>query len=345
MRCQKCGYTNTPTAKFCKQCGMPQARSAAPAPEPVAMPQPAEQALPQETLVTVASLSATPNTQPCPQCGTARTPGKRFCRQCRFDFTPDDTQAVAPSAPVTSSVTPTVLPIMQVVPTPTTPQAVPQPAMQPGESTYAGPAATHAGDSGKVLLITGGIVVLVALAVAAGLVIHGRHTSPATTPAPEASTPTAVVAPAIPASVALASVPTAPAASNIADASEPAAPASVVSAAPSAPTPPVVNPTPLVPVTPQPEARPVPSVPAATAKPRRVPAPKTDANALNSTIRAAIAGNLGDGEGCFNNKKFDCAISNADAVLRLDPHNAQAQALLHRAKTAQQAALNSMSIQ
>lgn len=82
-------------------------------------------------------------------------------------------------------------------------------------------------------------------------------------------------------------------------------------------------------------------------KPKKSAAP-ADANANsgeNATIRAAIAGNLADGNGCFSNKKFDCAISNADAVLRLDPHNAQALSLRKRARAAQQNALNSMSIE
>jgi hypothetical protein len=80
-------------------------------------------------------------------------------------------------------------------------------------------------------------------------------------------------------------------------------------------------------------------------KPRKPTAPAPDAAAQNPTIRAAIAGSLADGTSCFGNKKYDCAISNADAVLRLDPHNSLALSLRRRAKAAQDAALNSLSIQ
>jgi len=67
--------------------------------------------------------------------------------------------------------------------------------------------------------------------------------------------------------------------------------------------------------------------------------------AQNATIRAAIAGNLNEGEGCYASKKYDCAISNADAVLRLDPRNSEAIALRRRAKSAQAAALDNVSIE
>jgi hypothetical protein len=77
-------------------------------------------------------------------------------------------------------------------------------------------------------------------------------------------------------------------------------------------------------------------------KPARPPA---DADDPNPTIRAAIAGSLSEGSSCFSNKKFDCAISNANAVLRLDPRNVQALSLRQRAKAAQDSALNSLSIQ
>ncbi|WGS48078.1 zinc ribbon domain-containing protein [Paraburkholderia sp. D15] len=93
------------------------------------------------------------------------------------------------------------------------------------------------------------------------------------------------------------------------------------------------------------------NAPPAHAKPPRKPATQPvgstgspDAG-QNATIRAAIAGSLADGNGCFGSKKYDCAISNADAVLRLDPHNSAALSLRRRSKSAQESALNSMSIE
>jgi hypothetical protein len=84
--------------------------------------------------------------------------------------------------------------------------------------------------------------------------------------------------------------------------------------------------------------------PPAHPKPRKS-APPADAGGQNATIRAAIDGSLADGSSCFGNKKFDCAITNADAVLRLDPRNNQALSLRRRAKAAQDSALNALSIQ
>jgi hypothetical protein len=80
-------------------------------------------------------------------------------------------------------------------------------------------------------------------------------------------------------------------------------------------------------------------------KPKKSVSPAEANGGANATIRAAIAGSLADGNSCFSNKKFDCAISNAEAVLRLDPHNEQALSMRKRAKAAQQNALNSMSIE
>jgi hypothetical protein len=96
----------------------------------------------------------------------------------------------------------------------------------------------------------------------------------------------------------------------------------------------------------QPAAQePAPSAPRVHDKPKKATAPADTAPGENATIRTAIAGSLSDGASCFANKKFDCAISDTDAVLRLDPHNAQALSLRKRAKAAQQSALNSMSIE
>jgi hypothetical protein len=75
MLCQKCGFSNTPTAKFCKQCGqgLPRTTTAAQSPTQAAAPDIPTQKTGDEAAQ-------------CPQCATPRVPGKRFCRSCRFDF-------------------------------------------------------------------------------------------------------------------------------------------------------------------------------------------------------------------------------------------------------------------
>ncbi|MBB5463074.1 hypothetical protein [Paraburkholderia sp. Cpub6] len=216
---------------------------------------------------------------------------------------------------------------------------------------------------------------MVGIAVGAGLLMRS-HRAPASTD--DASAPTA-------ASVPFNALPSSPSSQALAEAPAPALAASASDVAATPTQPPTASETTAAsanaPVTqatsqpdtaasapapaqpqPQPQAQPTPQatspMPAQTdAKEPTSPAPrqhekpkKSTASAdrdagENATIRAAIAGSLLDGASCFGNKKFDCAISNADAVLRLDPRNAQALSLRKRAKIAQQSALNSMSIE
>lgn len=555
MRCQKCGFTNSPTAKFCKRCGMslPRANAApavtatapaAAAPEPVvAAPGNASVA---SVVGAAAGIGARDATQ-CPQCATPRVPGKRFCRQCRFDFTPLDgaapvaalpevevaAQAAPAEEPAAIAVTlpasqaaqiePTAVescPVVADVPTsaredasafapvsesatsnaetapeaaietcplcstsrvpgkrfcrgcrfdytslaegglngvttgpaveeptihttttpadgalqvptaetpahaePDTPtgkaaQPLPIPGALPRDKGQPEPATdrptgTTLGDnagleptiksgeargaqppvqndpparsgSSKALLIGGAAVIVVGIAVGAGLFIRSQHAK-----APDAQTAasTPIAASAPPVVEAASATPATPAIVAASDAASGAAPASAaanvqagpaneanaasstadVAASDAPPTPapataataqPQPQPAPpeqaQMPASPAPEttsdtqnvvAEPTPSAPSVHPKPHKTVTPAADNTPENATIRAAIEGSLADGGGCFSNKKFDCAISNADAVLRLDPRNAQALALRRRAKAAQDAALNSLSIQ
>src|SRR5262245_7550775 len=83
MQCQQCGFTNKDTAKFCKQCGTPMSHSSAAGAAPAVTP-----SAPVESAALVASAApvASATIAACPQCGTARVAGKRFCRECRFDY-------------------------------------------------------------------------------------------------------------------------------------------------------------------------------------------------------------------------------------------------------------------
>ncbi|WP_103704894.1 hypothetical protein [Paraburkholderia eburnea] len=381
----------------------------------------------------------------CPQCASARTPGKRFCRTCRFDFTvskqideipaeppvtvgePIETLAEVATSPVseaplstptqtadvraddatiaaryTASTTPsapadTAAPAMPEQPaeaprengfgaSSATAQSPDVPAPKTADTDRQTTAATSAASSaeesdGKKKWIIGGIaVVVVGVAVGAGLMLRSHH-APATSADTVASAPVAASAPpfvdaasqapaATPASVpapSLAAALNEPSSGAQADAaSETSAPSSGATIVDTGSQ---TQAQPQTPAQTQPQAEPQASAPQAQTQPpapaqNAVPEPAApaphvrekpkksaapaDANANsseNATIRAAIAGNLADGNGCFSNKKFDCAISNADAVLRLDPHNAQALSLRKRARAAQQSALNSMSIE
>lgn len=376
----------------------------------------------------------------CPQCASARTPGKRFCRTCGFDFTvskqideipaeppvtvgePVETLAEVATSPVseaplstttqtadtraddatiaardtasttTSEPADTAAPAMPEQPaeaprengfgaSTATAQSPGVPAQKAADTDRQTTAATSAAPSaeesgGKRKWIIGGIaVVVVGVAVGAGLMLRSHH-APATSADTVASAPVAASAApfvdaasqapaAAPASVpapSLAAALNEPSSGAQADAaSETSAPSSGATIVDTGPQ---TQAQPQTPAQTQPQTAPQaqtqPPAPAQNAmpepaaptphvreKPKKSAAP-ADANANsgeNATIRAAIAGNLADGNGCFSNKKFDCAISNADAVLRLDPHNAQALSLRKRARAAQQNALNSMSIE
>ena len=128
---------------------------------------------------------------------------------------------------------------------------------------------------------------------------------PAVSAAPAAAPVPAVVAPAIPAQ-------SAPSAEGVPDKPKPA----VVSIAPArAPAPPPVA---------------VDQAPAAKAA---------------NPMQAAIDGTLEEGEKCMARKKYDCAISNANTVMRLDPGNPRGAEMKHRAKDAQDRALSEINIQ
>lgn len=64
----------------------------------------------------------------------------------------------------------------------------------------------------------------------------------------------------------------------------------------------------------------------------------------DSSKALALAAIVDEGEGCFNKKKFDCAISAAGSALRLDPGYARAVDLKRRAEAEQRRALDSISI-
>lgn len=146
------------------------------------------------------------------------------------------------------------------------------------------------------------------------------------------------LAPRVPEQQALTAPPKAPtSAPALAPAPAPT-PAPVTAAA--KPTPEPVTPAPVVAAPPKPAPVPVVAKPASSPafKPATSTAPAPNAN------KAAIADMLSDANACMASKRYECAITNAKSVLRLDPGNADATRLQQRATAAQNQALQSISI-
>lgn len=287
MRCEKCGFTNSPTAKFCKQCGTRQLDVLEPASIPVT-----DNPRPLDTPVSVSA------DELCPQCATPRVQDKRFCRQCRFDFNALPAAAVA-SAPLPAHASP-----MNI-----------EPAIDS--------AADARGTSGSRWWLIGGVAVLVAgFAATAGYLLYERHAMSASpqsvviaasdTTQASAVSPQPVSAAAMTlltsATTAATSATTAVTSASVTSATEvaPEAPPAAALASASAGAP-ILNATPSI-------------------------GPEINNDSENNALRAAIAGNLANGNRCFAARKYDCALSHANAALRLDPQNEPAASLLKRTK-------------
>jgi hypothetical protein len=132
-----------------------------------------------------------------------------------------------------------------------------------------------------------------------------------------------------------------------------------LTAPPKAPTPaPAVAPAPTpasVAVAPKPTPEPVLSAPVVAAQPKPAPVPvvakpasspasKPSTASVPNPNKATIAAMLSDASTCMASKRYECAITNAKSVLRLDPGNADAAQLQQRATAAQNQALQSISI-
>lgn len=122
----------------------------------------------------------------------------------------------------------------------------------------------------------------------------------------------------------------------------PAAARASVATRPATPEPVKPVPAPVVASPAKPASIAVSAKPADSAVPKRV-APQTQAAAANSN-KAAITAMLSDANDCMASRRYECAITNARSVLRLDPANAEAVQLEQRANAAQSHALQSISI-
>lgn len=89
-------------------------------------------------------------------------------------------------------------------------------------------------------------------------------------------------------------------------------------------------------------ALPTPAIASPVPKPVAKPAPA--AKAAPSPIQLAINASLDEGRRCMASSKYDCAISSANAVLRLAPRNSAALAMKREAEAAQARALSEIEI-
>lgn len=79
-------------------------------------------------------------------------------------------------------------------------------------------------------------------------------------------------------------------------------------------------------------------------EPPPTPRPAPPAPAAPDPLQAAIRASLREGRQCMAQKKYDCAISSANAVLRLAARNAEALAMKREAEAAQAQALSEIEI-
>jgi outer membrane biosynthesis protein TonB len=139
--------------------------------------------------------------------------------------------------------------------------------------------------------------------------------------------------------------PTAPA---VPEAAAPVADSAPESAPAPAATAPVAAPatTPDVPVTATNEPVTAPVKEVSNKSKQNSSASRNEADSNQSAgLTAAINASLEEGVQCMNRKKFDCAIGNANTVLRLDPGNARARDMKRKAKEAQDRALSQIEIE
>lgn len=87
-----------------------------------------------------------------------------------------------------------------------------------------------------------------------------------------------------------------------------------------------------------------PPVAAPAPKPASNPAAAPVAKAAPSPVQLAINASLDEGRRCMASNKYDCAISSANAVLRLAPRNAAALTMKREAEAAQARALSEIEI-
>ncbi|QUQ63751.1 zinc ribbon domain-containing protein [Kutzneria sp. CA-103260] len=100
--CPVCGTLTAPTDEFCGNCGTylgwnESAPTASATEATVVQPRPVQPAVPATPRPTREAAVAEPRIEgpPCPNCGTANPPGRKFCRKCAWPLTEQE-QVAAP---------------------------------------------------------------------------------------------------------------------------------------------------------------------------------------------------------------------------------------------------------
>jgi len=340
--CPGCGHGCKPDAKFCPKCG--HNFGAAPPAENTATT-PAE----------APASAATPDMMPCPHCGAALKPDAKFCGKCGNSITaaiqeepleaPVVMEATTPSPMVAAIELPETAPAAEEKPVQPLPESIVEtvtPAIQADELKTPPPATAmpvietaangNPKPSRKIPLapIAAGVAALVIALGAGGYFLMKGKSSPVANELAPSDTTTQ---PAVPPK------PTAP---PLAAAPQPVElpPPNLNQGAPSVAPP--HSPT----VTEKPASSSLADHPEATPpirKPKQAEkiAEPVQANPLQTAINASME----EGEQCMARKKFDCAISSANTILRFDSRNARALEMKRKAKEAQDRALSQIDIQ
>ena len=207
---------------------------------------------------------------------------------------------------------------------------VPEPAPAP-VSVPDTPAVSQTG--GKRMQLIAAAVATVVLLGGAGAYYFLSSKPPAAAPEPAPALPVlADPAPAAEQPLAI-SDPALDGATAAEPAVTPAAPAPVPTPAPA----PVVAPAP----EPAPAPAPVVEKPAKPVKVTPPPAPVKQTSGLESVITESLS----EASHCMSQRKYDCAIANANAVLRMDKGNRYALDIKRKAKDAQDKALSQIQIE
>lgn len=97
--CPVCGTLTAPTDEFCGNCGtyLGWNKTASPTESTVVQPRPVQPAVPAAPRPVQETAVAEPKVEgpPCPNCGTANPPGRKFCRKCAWPLTEPE-QAAEP---------------------------------------------------------------------------------------------------------------------------------------------------------------------------------------------------------------------------------------------------------
>lgn len=317
--CSKCGMACKFDAKFCPSCGHDFFDPIAdPGSSPVL--QVTEDALEAKTVPV------------CPQCSAEVKADAKFCLKCghgliaaaaidepevqsthaprcekgQLEHLPD--RAAAPSAELHDASVP-----------PSVPSAI---SAMPGAKKWKSP---------RVLVMAGMLMAVVVMGMGAYLLYKQRPvTVPVATSAPATS--------AVPSSSPALPMPKVEA--QEAD-PKPAAPSTTEVAKENS----MPGTMPVQPVSKKPETKTAPVAAKSPVVAKSNGARPAEQSTPDTTMQSAIDGSLAEGARCMQAKRYDCAIANANAVLRLSPSHASALDMKRLAKEAQDKALSQIDIQ